>query len=152
MNSVCSSGGLSINSKKNKILAVVPSPSPSPCPQPHSVSLKPEEQPVAVVEEFEYLGSTITKDRTLDIEVNMRISKASQTFGSLYWVLWSRSNIKTSTKMCLFNSVVLSTLPYGSETWVPSAPQLKRLQSFVMWCLRVILGFSRWDQKRNTEL
>ena len=150
LNSVCSGVGLSISSKKTKILAVVLSPSPSPCPPLCLVSLKPEEQPIAVVEEFEYLGSTITKDCTLEREVNMRISKASRTFGLLYLVLWSRSNIKTSTKMRLFKSVVLSTLLYGSETWIPSAPQLKRLHSFILWCLRVILGFSRWDQKRNT--
>ena len=49
-------------------------------------------------------------DCTLDREVNMCISKATRTFGSLYRVLWSRTNIKTSAKMCLFNSVVLSTL------------------------------------------
>ena len=149
LDSVCSGVGLSISSKKTKILAVLPSPH---CPPPHPVSLKPEEQPVAVVEEFEYLGSTITKDCTLDREVTIRISKASRTFGSLYRVLWSRNNIKTSTKMRLFKSVVLATLLYGSETWVPSAPHLKRLQSFVIWCLRVILGVSRWDQKRNTVL
>ena len=148
LDSACSGVGLSISSKKTKILAVLPSP--YPCPPPHPVSLKPGEQPVAVVEEFEYLGSTITKDCTLDREVNIRISKASRTFGSLYWVLWSRNNIKTSTKMRLFKSVVLATLLYGSETWVPTSPQLKRLQSFIMWCLRVILGVSRWDQKRNT--
>ena len=110
--SVCSGVGLSISSKKTKILAVLPSP--SPCPPPHPVSLKPWEQPVAVVEEFEYLGSMITKDCTLDREVNVHISKASRTFGSLYRVLWSRNNIKNSTKMHLFKSVVLATLLYGS--------------------------------------
>ena len=60
--------------------------------------------------------------------------------------------MKTSTKMRMFKAVVLPTLLYGSETWVPSAALLKRLQAFIMWCLRVILGVSRWDQKRNTEL
>ena len=103
LDSVCSGVRLSISSKKTKILAVLPSP--SPCPPPHPVSLKPGEQPVAVVEEFEYLGSTITKDCTLDREVNIRISKASRTFGSLYRVLWSRNNIKTSTNMRLFKRV-----------------------------------------------
>ena len=54
--------------------------------------------------------------------------------------------------MRIFKAVVLSTLLYGSETWVPSASLIKRLQAFIMWCLRVILGVSRWDQKRDTEL
>ena len=104
-----------------------------------------------MVEEFEYLGS-ISQDCTLDREISMRINKASRTFGSLYRVLWCRKRVKTATKMRLFKSVVLSTLLYGSETWVPSAANLKHLQAFIMGCLRVILGVTRWDKKRNTEL
>ena len=41
LDSVCSGVGLSISSKKTKILAVLPSPH---CPPPRPVSLKPEEQ------------------------------------------------------------------------------------------------------------
>ena len=36
---------------------------------------------------------------------------------------------------------------YGSETWVPSSSHVKRMQGFVMWCLRVILGVTKWDKK-----
>ena len=54
--------------------------------------------------------------------------------------------------MRLFKSIVLSTLLYGSEIWVLSAPQLRRLQAFIMWCLHVMLGVTRWDKKKNTEL
>ena len=147
---VCSGVGLSISSKKTKILAILPST--SDVAQPRSVQLKPEEEPVAVVEEFDYLGSTISQNCSLGQEINSCISKASGTFGSLYGVLWCRKKVKTFTKMRIFKAVVLSTLLYGSETWVPSAPLIKRLQAFIMWCLRVILGVSRWDQKRDTEL
>ena len=73
-------------------------------------------------------------------------------FGSLYRALRSRKNIKISTKVRLKKSVVLATLLYGTETWVPSTPQIKRLQAFVMWCLCVILGVTRWEKKRNTEV
>ena len=80
------------------------------------------------------------------------INKASRKFGSLYRVLWCRKRVKTATKMRLFKSVDLSTLLYCSETWVPSAANFKRLQAFIMGCLRVILGVTRWDKKWNTEL
>ena len=139
-----------ISSKKTKILAVRPSTFLSAAPR--AVHLKSVEEPVAVVEEFEYLGSTISQDCTLDREISMCISKAARTFGSLYRVLWCRRKLKRPTKMRLFKSVVLSTLLYGSETWVPSADHMKRLQAFIMGCLRVILGVTRWDKKRNTEL
>ena len=49
-------------------------------------------------------------------------------------------------KMRLFKSVVLPTLLYGSETWVPSSSDLKRMQGFVMWCLLVILGGDKMGQ------
>ena len=150
LDGACSNLGLTISSKKSKILAVLPPTSSSV--QPRDVYLKRDEEPVAVVEEFEYLGSIISQDCTLDREISMRINKASRTFGSLYRVLWCRKRVKTATKMRLFKSVVLSTLLYGSETWVPSAANLKRLQAFIMGCLRVILGVTRWDKKRNTEL
>ena len=149
LSAVCSGVGLSICSKKTKILMIHPSTSVSI--QPRAVQLKPGEEPVAVVEEFEYLGSTISQDCTLDREISRRISKASHTFRSLYRVLWCRKRLKTATKMRLFKSVVFSTLLYGSETWVPSAAQLKRLQAFIMGCLWAILGVSRQDMKRNTE-
>ena len=86
-------------------------------------------------------------DCSLEKEINNRISKASRTFGSLYGMLWCRKKVKTSTKMWMFKAVVLPTLLYGPEIWVPSAALMKRLQAFVMWCLRVILDVSRWDQK-----
>ena len=101
------------------------------------------------MEEFEYLGSIISADCSLDKEVSCRISKASRDFSS---VLWYQRQIKTSTKSRLFKSVIHSTLLYGSETWASLVTHVKRLQVFNMRCVRVILGVTRWDQKRNTEL
>ena len=56
------------------------------------------------------------------------------------------------TKLHLFKAVVLATLLYGCETWVPLAAHMKHLQAFIMGCLWVILGVTRWDMKRNTTL
>ena len=64
LDAVCSGVGLSISSKKSKILAICPSISLGA--PPRAVHLNSEEEPVAVVEEFEYLGSTISQDCTLD--------------------------------------------------------------------------------------
>ena len=63
-----------------------------------------------------------------------------------------RASVKVVTKLRLFSVVVLATLLYGSETWVPLAAHMKRLQAFIMRCLRVILGVTRWDMKRNIML
>ena len=61
----CSEVGLTIRSKKTKILAIRPAERTS---QPlRDVLLRPAEDPVLVVEDFEYLGSTISADCSLDI-------------------------------------------------------------------------------------
>ena len=146
----CSGMGLCINTKKTKILAICPSSSPTNTPRP--VQLSEASEPIAVVDHFEYLGSTIAHDCSLDLEISLRISKASNTFRSLYKVLWSQRRLKAHTKLRLFKSVILSTLLYGSETWVPLSAHITRLQGFITGCLRVILGVSRWDNIRNTEL
>ena len=146
----CSGMGLCINTKKTKILAICPSSSSTSTPRP----VQPSEgsQPIAVVDHFEYLGSTITQDCSLDLEISLRISKASTQFQSLYKVLWSQRRLKAHTKLCLFKSVILPTLLYGIETWVPLSAHIARLQGFNRGCVRVILGLSRWDNIRNTEL
>ena len=146
----CSEMGLTISLKKTKILAVHPADKPSQ--PPRDVLPRPMDDSVSVVEEFEYLGSTISADFNLDKEISSSINKASRTFNSLCRVLWYRRRIKTRTKMRLFKAVVLPTLLYGSETWVPIAVHVKRLQGFIMKCAWVILGVTRWNEKRNTDL
>ena len=54
--------------------------------------------------------------------------------------------------MSLFKAVVLPTLLYGSETWAPIAIHVKCLQGFIMKCVEVILGVTKWDEKKNTAL
>ena len=72
-----------------------------------------------------------------------------QAFHSLYRVLWCQKRLKTKTKLRLFKAIILSTLLYGSETWVPSAKHTKRLQAFIMGCLRVVHGVTKWDKMRK---
>ena len=150
MEASCCEMGLTISTRKTKILAIRPAVNPSQ--PPREVLLRPIDDPVSVVEDFEYLGSAVSADCSLDKEISSRISKASRSFNSLCRVLWYQRRVKTRTKMRLFKSVVLSTLLYGSETWAPTATHVKRLQGFIMMCVWVILGVSRWEQKRNTEL
>ena len=67
--------------QKTKILAVRPVHSCSV--PPRAIKLGEEQELVEVVQEFEYLGSTISQDCSLDVEVSRQISKASRVFRSL---------------------------------------------------------------------
>ena len=65
---------------------------------------------VNVVEEFEYLGSTVMADFGLDREINARIRKASNSFRCLSRILWYQQRIKIGTKLRMFKAAILPTL------------------------------------------
>ena len=103
LDSVCHHVGLTINCKKTKLLAVLPeddTQAPSP------ILLHPESDPIEVVPSFQYLGSIVSGDCTSDAEISSRITKASQSFGSLNRILWHQRKIKLATKLSIFNSVL----------------------------------------------
>ena len=145
----CSSLGLSISCKKTKTLAVLPTGSHQ-LPQP--ILLPTSDDPIEVVSHFQYLGSVVQDDCNCDTEVDTRICKASATFQSLSRILWFQRRIKTATKLRILNSVILPTLLYGLECTVLLEPQIHRLESFLIRCLRIILGISTRDMKRNTTI
>ena len=149
LDSKCRHMGLTIKCKKTKLLAVLPDADAQP---PAPILLHAESDPIEVVPSFQYLGSIVTSDCTSDAEISSRITKASHSFGSLSRILWHQKKIKRDTKLCIFDSVVLSTLLYGLETAVLLEPQIHCLQSFVMRCLRSILGVSLWDGQRDTSI
>ena len=120
------------------------------------MQLKPDDEQVAVVEEFECLGGIISKDLTFDETIAVHISKASHSFSSPYTVLWCRRRNRTELKMVLFKSVVCFTLLYSSYTYVSLTTNLKCLQTFVMGCVHMhpdmILDVKKEDRKRITTL
>jgi len=65
---------------------------------------------------FKYLGSTITNNNKLDQELQLIISKASQTFGRLRERVWDNEDLTTKTKCAVFQAIVLYTLLYGVES------------------------------------
>ena len=138
LNHHCSQLGLRISCKKTKLLAVCLSPISQ---QARTVVFRDYDVPIDTVDDFQYLGSTVSNDCTSDSE----IIRAAQTFQSLSRLLWYQRKIRTSTKLRIFLSVIIPTLLYSLECAVVSQSQIGRLQSFVMRCLRIILRVSVWD-------
>ncbi|BHF69142.1 hypothetical protein SprV_0301218400 [Sparganum proliferum] len=98
-----------------------------------------------VVENFPYLGSTLSRSIKIDDEVARRISKASQAFSRLQSTVWNRHGLQLSTKLKMYEAVILSTLLYGAETWTVYTKQACRLNPFPLSCLRRILRLSWQD-------
>ena len=97
------------------------------------------------------LGSTINKNRGTEEDVKARIQKARVAFIMLR-NNWSAKQIKTNTKLRIFNSNVKAVLLYGSETWRSTQKTLKRIQTFISKCLRRILHLKWTDKISNTTL
>ena len=116
----CTSFGLTISIKKTKVM-FTPSPG-EPYMEPN---IFVNGQRLEVVDSFVYLGSTLSRDGSLDEEINTRISKASQSFGRLEKRVWSNTDLHLKTKLDVYVSCVLSTLLYSSETWTTYRRHLK---------------------------
>ena len=147
----CKKLGLTISCMKTKSLAVLPPDDPA-TESPVPIHLVPEGEPIEVVSHFQYLGSIVQDDCGMDTEINSRICKASSAFQSLSRILWHQRKIQTRTKVRVLNSVILPTLLYGLESSVLLEPSVRRLESFVVRCLRIILGISVRQKKRHTTI
>ena len=147
----CKKLGLTVSCKKTKSLAVLPPDDPA-TESPVPIHLFPEGEPIEVVSHFQYLGSIVQDDCGMDTEISSRICKASSAFQSLSRILWHQRKIQTRTKVRILNSVILPTLLYGLESSVLLEPFVRRLESFVVRCLRIILGISVRQKKRHTTI
>jgi hypothetical protein len=85
-----------------------------------------------------YLGSAITTDGGVEVDIRNRLNRARAAFTTLKPV-WVSTKLKTMTKLRIFNSNVKSVLLYACESWLASKQATNLLQTFVNWCLRCIL-------------
>ena len=67
------------------------------------------------VEEFTYLGATITTSGGATEDMKIRIGKARKTYYR-FKKIWNSSLYRKKTKMKIFQANVISVLLYGSET------------------------------------
>ena len=108
-------------------------------------------QNIEEVDEFTYLGSKVSTDGDSDEDVQARLAKANQAFGSLNAV-WKSKQLRVKTKIGILKSNILSVLLYGSECWKMTKGICKKLDTFQTKCLRRIRRIF-WPEKiRNEDL
>ena len=90
---------------------------------------------VAIVEDFNYLGSNIARDGEIRNEVSNRIAKAARVFGCLRRPIFQNTNLSLATKRSVYRAAVLPALLYGAETWTIKAEHVKRLNIFHNCCV-----------------
>jgi hypothetical protein len=95
------------------------------------------DEPIDVVDRFNYLGSLIGPGGLAKDEITSRIGKARSAFANLQH-LWRRRDISLSVKGRVYNAAVRPVLLYGSETWPLRAEDVRKLLAFDHRCLRSI--------------
>ena len=73
------------------------------------------EEPLEQVDNFKYLGASLSKDGICTAEVLILIARATASMASPPQKIW-RGNISFKTKYKLYYSLVLSNFLYGCET------------------------------------
>ena len=143
----CDNFGLTISTKKTEVM-YQPAPG-KPYQEPH-VTVKG--QKLQAVDNFTYLGSTLSRAVNIDVEVNNRIAKASAAFGRLRENVWERRGLSLATKLKVYHAVVLTTLLYASETWTVYSRHARQLNHFHLSCLRRLLRIRWQDKIPDTEV
>nr|VZI48144.1 unnamed protein product [Spirometra erinaceieuropaei] len=146
----CENFGLVINTQKTVVMHQPPPNSATAPNAPPQINVNGTQ--LQVVENFPYLGSTLSRNTKIDDEVANRISKASQAFGRLQSTVWNRHGFQLSTKLKMYKAVILPTLLYGAETWTVYTRQARRLNHFHLSCLRRILRLNWQDRIPDTEV
>ena len=66
--------------------------------------------------------------------------------------VWNENAISLRTKLKIFNSIVISILTYGCESWKGLNEIEKRLRCFESGCLRKLLNIRWFDRVSEEEL
>ena len=102
------------------------------------------------VESFKYLGSTLLPNGQAKNEIRLRVDVARRAFLSLARTLWRRTEINLRTKLHVFRAAIRPILLYGCETWPLRKEDIRRLEVFDHWCLRLILKV-RWSDRVSND-
>ena len=94
---------------------------------------------------FKCLAATLCKDGTCSAEVRIRIASAMVRQNRI----WRCNTIGVTTTFKLYQSLAISILLYGCETWTLLADSDKRIQAFKTKCLRKLLHISHLEYKTN---
>lgn len=101
---------------------------------------------------FNYLGSVLSADCSVDEEVNGRINKAAASFGRIRKRVIQNHNLRIETKVAVYKAVCLSMLLYGSESLTLYRKHIKLLETFHTQCIKNILGITWQDRVPHTDM
>ena len=123
--------------------------------QSHSV--KTDNSSFERVEEFKYLGTTLTNQNSIPEEIKSRLKSVNASYHSVQNRL-SSSVLSKNLKIKIYRTIILPFVLYGCETWSLTLREERRLRVFENGVLRRIFGPKRdevtgeWRKLHNEEL
>merc|ERR1712102_211131 len=127
---ICDDFGLTISIKKTEVM--YQPPPGEPYVEPH---ITIHGQKLVATAKLPYLGSTMSNTATIDDEINLRVARASASFGRLRERVWNRRGLSFETKLQVYRSffhLCFTALKLGLSVY---ARHERQLQSFHMRCL-----------------
>ena len=91
------------------------------------------------VEEFKYLGTTLTNKNSIQEEIKIRLNLGNACYYSVQNLL-SSSLLFKKLKIKIYRTIKLPVVLYGCETWSLTLREERRLRVFENRVLRKYLG------------
>ena len=104
----CDNFGFTISTKNTEVLH-----QPAQRNMYHELHIFVNDERLKATDSFTYLGSTLSREANIDVEINNRLSKANSAFGRLRMKVWDRRGISKETKLNIYMAVVISALLYS---------------------------------------
>jgi len=129
--------GLEVNADKTKYMVMSRDRNAG---RGHSVKI--DNSSIERVEEFKYLGTTITDQNSIQEEIKNRLKSGNACYHSVQNLLSSRL-LSKNLKIKIYRTTILPVVFYGCETWSLTLREERRLRVFENRMLRRVFGPKR---------
>ena len=122
-----------------------------------SHTMKIDNSSIERVEEFRYLGMTLTNQNSIQEEIKSRLKLGNACY-HLVQNLLSSSLLSKNLEIKIYRTIILPVVLYGCETWLLTLREEHRLRMIENRVLRRIFGPKRngvtgeWRKLHNEEL
>jgi len=144
--------GLEVNADKTEYVVTCRDQNAGP-----SHNIKIDNSSFESVEEFKYLGTTVTNQNSMQEEIKSKLKSANVCYHSVQNLL-SSSLISKNIKSKIYRTIILPAILYGCKTWSLTLREEHWLRVFENRVLRRIFGPRRdgvregWRKLHNEEL
>ena len=91
--------------------------------------MKNDNSSIERVEDFKYLGTTLTNQNSIQQEIKSRLKQENVCYYSVQNLL-SSSLLSKKLKIKIYRTIILPVMLYGCETWLLTSREERRLRVF----------------------